>query len=196
MALGPGVCVTVQTLDVVHSLIFSSGLKTSAETLNLKEAAGTRHVLEGMWWKQERDVTGFVALSNTTKQNLRVDLEVEDSGANTLSAHSAIVSPHGTKVVSLEELRQLTGSNGGIRVTYQIPRITGRWAPRCAFRTLGQMRPSMTTLGAKELDFLRKPFTTQTGPVSRLSIGGRTGLPGLASLVLGRASSQITSRNG
>jgi hypothetical protein len=107
----------------VHSLIFSFTLQSSKPfhpatggVLQSVTQVSTTTV-DGMWWKQETNVTGFVSLANTTARPKPVKVEVSDN-ANVLAAHSIVVSPHGTKILDLAELQAASGSEGGIRITY------------------------------------------------------------------------------
>jgi hypothetical protein len=111
------VCVTIQNVDAVHSVIFTSGLRP-------RPVAGSSitssHSIEGMWWKQEGNVTGFVALSNTTSSPLNASVDSTNSRDKDLVRHTVVVSPHGTKLVDLQELASAIGA-GGIRVSYDGP---------------------------------------------------------------------------
>jgi hypothetical protein len=121
------VCVTVTSVDPVYSVIFTSGLKASSTDIlgpPLHQAAqigpGTYSV-EGMWWKQEVNVTGFIALSNISEQPVAAKVQVTDNSGNLLGEHSVRISPHGTKMVDIPELLATSGSAGGVRVTYAAP---------------------------------------------------------------------------
>jgi len=115
------VCVTVISIDTVHSVIFTTGLTPSlpsnpkTKVWMLAEPGSQR--IEGMWWKQEANVTGFVALSNTSGRVLDVSLHVTDAKNTSMAKHTVSISPHGTKMVKLPDLGQ-TGNSGGIEVGY------------------------------------------------------------------------------
>ena len=115
-------CVTVTSVDTVHSVIFTNGLRPlepmnpSAKAM-LAKGPGTQ-IIEAMWWKQEPQVTGFVALSNTTAQVIKAQLQVSDAAGQSIGEHAVTVSPHGTKTVNLAELQSASGTAGGLRVTY------------------------------------------------------------------------------
>jgi|SRR5450432_3035003 len=118
-------CVTVTNVDPVHSVIFSYGVQPAqvAQVTNLpmrmpKVMAGMNSV-DGMWWKAEANVGGFVALSNTSIAPTEARIEVTDSENKPLGEHSVRVSAHGTKIVKLAELQgAAAGSAGGMRVMY------------------------------------------------------------------------------
>lgn len=115
-------CVTVQSLDVAHSLIYSSGLRSSQAVESNSNPSGATQNLEGMWWKQESGVTGFVALSNTTSRSLSAYVQTSDKDDLTLAKQVITVSAHGTKLVDLPELQTVSSSEGGIRVSYSGPK--------------------------------------------------------------------------
>jgi hypothetical protein len=115
-------CVTVMSVDTVHSVIFTNGLRPlqplnpSAKALLAQGAMA--QTIEGMWWKQEAQVTGFVTLSNTTERDLKAQLQVSDNAGQSIGQHSVTISPHGTKTVNLGELQSAASNSGGLRVTY------------------------------------------------------------------------------
>jgi hypothetical protein len=116
------ICVTVTSVDTIHSVIFTTGLRP-LEPMNptakalLAKGPGTQTV-EGMWWKQEAQVTGFVALSNTTGQPIDAQLQVSDNAGHSIGEHAVTIAPHGTETVNLEELQSAATTAGGLRITY------------------------------------------------------------------------------
>ena len=91
-------CVTVTSVDVIHSVIFTNGLRPlepmnpSARAMLVKGPGA--QIIEGMWWKQEPQVTGFVALSNTTAQVIKAQLQVNDAAGQSIGrARSHSLSP-------------------------------------------------------------------------------------------------------
>jgi hypothetical protein len=78
-------------------------------------------VFEGMWWKQGKNVTGFVSLSNTSARPIAAALQLSDQQGIPLTNHNVTISSHGTKIVNLQELQSITPSEGGIRIAYQGP---------------------------------------------------------------------------
>jgi hypothetical protein len=115
-------CVTVTSVDTAHSVIFTSSLRPlyPPRLLGSRSAgpASRVHVLEGMWWRQEPQVTGFVTLSNITEQPVAAAVQVTDGQGRLLGQHRVTVSSHGTKLLGLKELNQARDAAGGIRVSY------------------------------------------------------------------------------
>lgn len=107
-------CVIVWNVDLSHSLIFTSGLSPSSPVLGLSQS----QIVEGMWWKQEANVSGFVALSNTSPDPVHASVQVTDATGNALAAHSVTVSSHGTKVVNMPEMQGARSNAGGVRIAY------------------------------------------------------------------------------
>jgi hypothetical protein len=117
-------CATIRVMDAAHSLIFTYGLRPSTpEPLKNPSSTATQvgQAVEGMWWKQERNVTGFVSLANTSADPLMATVLVSDDQAAIIATHTLTVSPHGTKIVKMPELDSAVSTVGGIRVTYSGP---------------------------------------------------------------------------
>jgi hypothetical protein len=115
------ICVSIEDVDVVHSVIFSFGLRSSvvgADSTSLRASTAPSQVFEGMWWKQENNVTGFVALSNTSSEQIHASIQTEDDQSRIVGEHAVTVSPKGTKLVNLTELQQIGSKAGGVRVAY------------------------------------------------------------------------------
>jgi hypothetical protein len=116
-------CVTIHNVDLAHSIIFNYNLGVSLIGGNVlpERSAETTETLEGMWWKETKDVTGFVALSNPTQVARDATVVVSDSLGKPIGQYTVSVSPHGTKLVELSELQSAAGVAGGVSVTYQGP---------------------------------------------------------------------------
>lgn len=116
-------CVTVSNVDTQHSLIFTYGLAASMPATpkihGVHSDQPAPQTVEGVWWRQEPSVTGFVALSNTTAQQLDTSVSVSGSGVNALGGHDVTISPHGTKLVELPEIQSAVDPTGGLEITYQ-----------------------------------------------------------------------------
>jgi len=116
------ICATIRNLDTAHSLVFYYGFHPSKPIQLPNQPAPVsgpkRNVVEGVWWKQEPNVTGFVTLTNTGAKSIDAHMEVSDDQGVKLAGHVINISPHGTKLVDLNELDSAPTSQGGIRVTY------------------------------------------------------------------------------
>jgi hypothetical protein len=91
-------CVTIRNVDVAHSMIFTYGLRPALPPpIQLVNPASTspRQTIEGMWWKHEANVTGFVALANISAQPVQASVQVTDNQANIIAQHNVTVSPQG-----------------------------------------------------------------------------------------------------
>jgi hypothetical protein len=113
-------CVTVSNVDIVHSIIFTYALAPLGQQADAGTANQSQTV-EGIWWKQENEVSGFVALSNVSSQEVAADVQVTDNQGAAVGQHAVIVSPHGTKLLHLRELGSMASSEGGVHVTYNGP---------------------------------------------------------------------------
>lgn len=109
----PGaVSAMVQNRDAKRSLNFNFELRTP---MVMQHGTSTT-VEEGLWWKEDRGVRGFVALVNVSRHP--IDVQVQ-----TLSEYGAFEGERGVRLRpnetrSLDLLQDSDGSSGGIRVTY------------------------------------------------------------------------------
>jgi len=111
------VCAMIRDIDVAHSVVFSFGFGASVP-LSTQTQKSASLVVEGLWWKQEPNVTGFLALANTTSQPLTALVQISDNHAAVLGTHTITVSPQGMKTLNLQELQTAGAVEGGIRVSY------------------------------------------------------------------------------
>lgn len=130
------ICVTIRNIDLAHSLLFNYNLSVatpvtpraqpmstlSATPVNATTPAQpTARTIEGMWWKETPNTSGFLAISNPTGQPLDATVTVADNSARVLGTHAITVSSHGTKLVDLAELLDATANAGGLTVNYSGP---------------------------------------------------------------------------
>jgi hypothetical protein len=133
----PALCATIRNIDPVHSVIFTyfpqlalpvlahphanPSVQNAPQAQPDSQLQPQTQILEGLWWKQEPNVSGFVALSNPGAQAVVANLGISDARGNPIGQHTVAVSPHGTKMVTLDELPSVTGASGGLRLTYAGP---------------------------------------------------------------------------
>lgn len=115
-------CATIRNVDVAHSLIFNYALRPSDAAPILRHVLHPRpHVpaqmIEGLWWKQESNVTAFVSVANLSAEAAKTTIQLTDDVGNSIAQHQVTVSPHGMKLVDLNELQSATASRGGIRIS-------------------------------------------------------------------------------
>jgi len=122
-------CVTIENVDVTHSLILTYGLRPAA--IPAFAAAvfpkPVSQVVEGLWWKHEENVTGFVALSSLSSEAMQAHVQVSDAQGNLIGTHSITLSARGTKIVNLPELQSVPAT--GRRHSHRLQRA-GRNADR------------------------------------------------------------------
>ena len=112
-------CATIRVVDTAHSLIFTYAFRaTLPSPLHFVHSsiAPVTQTLEGLWWKQESGVTGFVTLSNASANPAQINLLVTDGKNSSIGQHSLTIASHSTKLVILPELQSTSSTEGGIRV--------------------------------------------------------------------------------
>ncbi len=114
--LSMSVLASMEILDPSRSLIFGYPFDTpmAMETEN--------QTLEGLWWKHDPGVGGFVSFANVTDRSKEITLQVIGAEGSTLAPESLTLGAHVTQVLDLDRLIStlppLEGEVGGMRVTY------------------------------------------------------------------------------
>ncbi len=107
-------------MDTTHSLIFTYGLGPAAAPSQATPGKpASTQTAEGVWWKQEPDVSGFVSLANPSALSIPATVQVSDDQGTLLQTATVTVSPHGTKLVAVSKLGATARAVGGVHVTYQ-----------------------------------------------------------------------------
>jgi len=118
------VCATVRNTDVGHSLLFNFAMQPSADgfpTFGAPAQANGPQRLEGMWWKQEPGVSGFLGFSNVSGRPISASLRLTDNQEADLETYHFVVPPHGTKMVNFSQILSASAATGGIYVSYDGP---------------------------------------------------------------------------
>jgi hypothetical protein len=114
----------IRNVDAAHSLIFLYELQPALENLAMIEGHASKQGqqnLEGMWWKYEPGVNGFMAFSNITAKAINASLRVTDDHDVDLETYQLTVLPHTTKLVTFNELLSASATAGGIYVSHDGP---------------------------------------------------------------------------
>lgn len=61
-------------------------------------------------------------MSNVLGHATKAQVRVTDGRGRLVQEHAITVSPHGTKIVKLDELGSISNSAGGISISYQGPK--------------------------------------------------------------------------
>ena len=112
------ICGMIRVLDTTRSVVFTFGFGTPESLNPQSQHTPGPQITEGMWWKQEPNVTGFLALANTTSRPITSKIEVSDSHASALGSRTITIAPQGMETLDLLELQSASTNAGGIRVSY------------------------------------------------------------------------------
>ncbi len=109
---------SMAVIDAARSLSYTYPF---VEPMNMP-GHDSKQVLEGLWWKRDNGVTGFVTLSNTTDQQQSALLTPVRPGGSE-SPRQVTLAPHSTDMLKLEDLTSQASDPanraGGIRVEYE-----------------------------------------------------------------------------
>jgi len=111
-------CAFIRDLDTTHSVVFTFGFAPLDSLSPDAKHTAASQVTDGLWWKQEHNVSGFVALANTTSRPVTAVIGVSDNQGKALGAHTVTIAPRGMETVDLRELDSASVAEGGIRVSY------------------------------------------------------------------------------
>jgi len=125
------VCATIRNVDALNSLIFTSAPQPPADRFPQStasaaaQAAGqpppTVHQFEGLWWKQENNVAGFLALANLSAQPVSATVNVTGNADAVLGTYQVSISPHATKMLDLTEIKLANATAGGVYLSHDGP---------------------------------------------------------------------------
>ena len=115
----------IEMLDATRSLLFTASFMRSMVAPGMSKAAmkGATQTLEGVWWRHDPGVGGFVSFANATGKTISVSFQVIGSEGATLPAQSLSLAAHSARMLDLDRLTQglpgLENQAGGIRVQWQ-----------------------------------------------------------------------------
>jgi hypothetical protein len=112
------ICATIENIDAVHSELFNFGFGPAASASS-QSGVVPQTQLEGLWWKQEPNVTGFVSLSNTSGNPIQSSLQTTNAVGAAIEEQAITIPAHETKLVRLLSGNGYGGSvTGGISLEY------------------------------------------------------------------------------
>jgi Bacterial Ig-like domain (group 2) len=118
--LGPttdSVSVAVQILDVANSLNFIYPCHASSDHME-----ASQHTFEGLWWRRDAGVTGFLGLANRTSTSIQVSLQAIGTAGTTTAVQTVVLGSHSSQLLSLDALTATLPGNqkltGGLHVGF------------------------------------------------------------------------------
>lgn len=114
---GPGhVLASIQLLNIPESLSFTYSFN------DVREGASGPQMVEGLWWRRDPDVGGFVSIANVTDEPLEVGVQSIGSRGTAAAEEELQIAGHAAQMLDLDELTAdlpgLENQAGGIRVQY------------------------------------------------------------------------------
>lgn len=110
---------SIEIINIPQSLIFTYPFNGVDSGM-----LGTQ-TLEGLWWRHDPGVSGFVALADVTDAPIEVSLQPSGSQGTALAASTVQVPAHSTEMLDLDSLvgalPGLENQAGGLRVQYNGP---------------------------------------------------------------------------
>ena len=164
----------IAMLDAPRSLLFSASYKT-AMMMYGGMSEGTKdamQTLEGLWWRHDPRVGGFVSFANTTAKTVSLTFQVIGSEGATLPPEPLSLPAHSTQMLDLDRLTQglpgLENQAGGIRVQWH-----GRARDLAVSGGLENAREGFST----NMQFWAHELTEAPGPYTMAAVGMMAGEP-------------------
>ena len=107
----------VENLDVRRSLVYVHSFVPVSTTPQIPQF----QQVEGMWWKRDAGVGGFLALTNVSGSPLQAKISVDDALVQTAKRRTVSLAAHTTQMLNLADfLAGLPGgaTEGGVHVLY------------------------------------------------------------------------------
>jgi hypothetical protein len=117
----PALCATIKNVDALHSLVFTSFLQRLPGAFPPSAIQTPTHSFEGLWWKQEPSVSGFLALVNLGSQSVNATVTVTDGNNAPLGSYQLTIAPNLTKMIDLAEIKSSASNVGGLYLTHDGP---------------------------------------------------------------------------
>ncbi len=108
---------TVSMQDTSRSLVLSYPFTESP--VSRRRSSGTPTVWEGLWWKRDPEVHGFLAISNSSAQEAQTNIRLVGNDGILAQPKVVRLKAHSTQILSLENVKDGLGTAapvGGIRV--------------------------------------------------------------------------------
>jgi hypothetical protein len=162
----------VDMLDAPRSLLFSASFMMPMMAQGMKSPNHARQTLEGVWWRRNPEVGGFVSFANSSEKALSVSFEVIGSEGATLPPQSLSLPAHSTQMLDLDRLTQglpgLENQAGGIRVQW-----LGSAADLAVTGGLENRREGFSS----NMQFWSHDLMTAPAPSALAAVGMMTGEP-------------------
>ncbi|HEV2386360.1 MAG TPA: Ig-like domain-containing protein [Candidatus Acidoferrales bacterium] len=112
----PGTVVgSTQIMNDAESLVFDYPF------MPVQADVVSSHTVEGLWWKHDPGVGGFLAVSNTTAQPTSATLDGTTADGDALAGETLSLPPHGMELVNMDTVFPANAANraGGVRVRFR-----------------------------------------------------------------------------
>jgi Big-like domain-containing protein len=164
----PGhVVASIQMLNIAQSLIFVTPFNGTDAMMS-----GT-HTVEGVWWRRDPGVTGFVSLANVTGAPVSATIQAIGTKGTTASGGALNLGAHTSEMLALDELvgalPGVENQTGGLRVQYS--------GPMNAVMVIGGLVNESEGYSAMMPFWFHDPATSAAAAITYGSAGLMTGLP-------------------
>jgi hypothetical protein len=88
----------IQILDVANSLNFVYAFH-APDRMDAEQ-----HTFDGLWWRRDAGVTGFVGLANRAPTSVQVSIQAIGAGGTAIAPQTIALAGHSTQLLSLDDI--------------------------------------------------------------------------------------------
>lgn len=107
----------IENLDVRRSLVYVHPFGS----ISTKPQEPQQQQIEGMWWKRDAGVGGFVALTNVSSSVVQAKISVDDAPGQSVSRRAVSLAAHTTQMINLPDFFAALPNGtteGGVHIVY------------------------------------------------------------------------------
>jgi hypothetical protein len=162
-----GISAAMQIIDAANSLNFTYPFHAP------DRMDAMQHTFDGLWWRRDSGITGFVGLANRTSNSVQVSLQAMGAAGAATTPQTVVLRSHATELLSLDDLTATLPANqklmGGLRLVF-----TGKSSDVMITGGLENQTEGYSALIAF---YMHDPTTAAPSPVTLASTGIMVGHP-------------------
>ncbi|MGH9481422.1 MAG: hypothetical protein ACRD1L_04965 [Terriglobales bacterium] len=92
----PAVFAAIRNSDDIRGMLYQSHMEANANLVNRPLTPPTQQLIESTWWKQDRNVNGFLTLTNASLNPVTASVTVGDNAGSATARREYALAPHAT----------------------------------------------------------------------------------------------------
>ncbi|MGH9482163.1 MAG: hypothetical protein ACRD1L_08715 [Terriglobales bacterium] len=92
----PAVFAAIRNSDDIRGMLYQSHMEANANLVSSPLTPPTQQLIESTWWKQDRNVNGFLTLTNASLNPINASVTVGDNAGGATARREYALAPHAT----------------------------------------------------------------------------------------------------